>query len=288
MKSLFLICAASALAPIVSAQSGVSGSESSIAPAGNLNSAGGATGSAGYAAETSLAFAGGATASSSANYSFRGGALWSENGFAPPGPAVFGVLQGSGSKAGGDTVTVVGSGFLGGGPISVEVGGAAASGVTVVSDTELSLVTPPGVNVYGNPLGASDVTVGDGLTTATATDAYVYTPALTAPAELRIGAPYEIAMYATPGALIDLYIGVAIPGVVLPIGGLDGAFEMLGFFLSPTSSTFAGPEPQVWGFPLPKDPNLVGLAFQWQGFELTNFAPLTGSFTNRLSTPIGG
>jgi hypothetical protein len=61
----------------------------------------------------------------------------------PPAPTVTGVAPGSGTALGGTPVTVTGSGFSSG-VVSVAFGANAATGLSVVNDTQLTCVTPPG------------------------------------------------------------------------------------------------------------------------------------------------
>lgn len=62
--------------------------------------------------------------------------------FTPAALAVTGVSPATGSTAGGTSVTVTGAGFIPG--LTVTIGGASCSSVSVASSTSLSCVTPPG------------------------------------------------------------------------------------------------------------------------------------------------
>jgi hypothetical protein len=77
----------------------------------------------------------------------------------------------SGSQLGGTEVIVTGSRFLSGTPNDVLFGSLAAQTVTVLSDTELLAVTPPGAEA-----GAVDVTVFNSNGFATIGGAYTYVP----------------------------------------------------------------------------------------------------------------
>lgn len=57
-------------------------------------------------------------------------------------PTVASISPSTGPAAGGTTVTVSGAGFTG--ETGVTIGGTAATGVTVLNDTTLTAVTPPG------------------------------------------------------------------------------------------------------------------------------------------------
>ena len=66
------------------------------------------------------------------------------------GPVITGVSPASGSAAGGDTVTITGTGFTG--ATDVAFGPASAAAMTVDSDTQITATTPPGS-------GTVDITV---------------------------------------------------------------------------------------------------------------------------------
>ena len=77
---------------------------------------------------------------------FVGGISPSDSAVASTAPTVVSLSPAVGTVAGGTTVTVTGSGFFGSGGSGdvsgVTIGGQAATSVSVVSDTELSVVTP--------------------------------------------------------------------------------------------------------------------------------------------------
>ena len=86
-------------------------------------------------------------------------------------PTVTAVVPGSGSPAGGTSVTVTGTGFRTG--IQVEFGGQAATDVDVVSATELTATTP------SHAAGLVDVKVSTPGGSATLADGYTYVAAPT-------------------------------------------------------------------------------------------------------------
>jgi IPT/TIG domain/FG-GAP repeat len=93
------------------------------------------------------------------------GLAWTfANSSAPP-PAVSSISPPSGSTSGGNLVTVKGTGFLPG--ATVEIGGAASS-VDVLSETELTAVTP------GHKAGPEEVVVSDEAGGSTAGPVYTY------------------------------------------------------------------------------------------------------------------
>lgn len=290
MRSTNLLLAVCLLTPAPLAQSGTSGSETSVSPARNLSSAGGRTASESAVAEVELAFATGGEATTSESYRFLGGTVWSGNGFAPTGPVVFGIAQPAGTKDGGLTELVHGLGFQtpGAGVTTASLGGQAAGGVTVLSNSQLSLVTPPGVNPFGNPLGRVGLAVANDHGASALEGGYVYTPALDVAEPPRAGEDFSIHLFAKPGDFQDLYLGLSLPGVALPVAGIEGAWELLGFFASPLSATFASADVTTWTLPVPASPSLVGKTIEWQAYSFGSLAPLSGSFTNRLSTTISG
>jgi uncharacterized repeat protein (TIGR02543 family) len=86
-------------------------------------------------------------------------------------PTVTAVSPSSGSTAGGDTVTITGTGFTGAtGAAAVEFGGTAATSYTVVSDTEITAISPAG------SAGNVDITVttAGGTSTTGSVDQFTY------------------------------------------------------------------------------------------------------------------
>ena len=90
-----------------------------------------------------------------------------------PVPAVTGVSPGSGPSAGGNTVTVTGTGFTG--TSAVAFGTVPATSFTVNSDTSITATVPAGA------VGIDDVTVTTpgGTSATSAADQYVYHPTCT-------------------------------------------------------------------------------------------------------------
>ncbi len=115
-----------------------------------------------------------------------------------------------GPLAGGTTVTLTGSGFLGQ-QVTVTVGGNPASNAMVLDDATVSFVTPPGT------AGPADVTVSDSNGSATLTGGFVYyDPAATGFALLAV-VPSSGPASGTPG-------GVSVVGTGFPNGGFQVAF----------------------------------------------------------------
>lgn len=113
-------------------------------------------------------------------------------------PIVTGISPNSGTAAGGTTVTITGSGFTvpDGHFIGVQFGNAPAASFTVLSDTQISAVAPPGT-------GYQDVTVTTippGTSAVTAADVFTY---VTAPATHFL---VEAQSTATAGAPFSFFI----------------------------------------------------------------------------------
>jgi hypothetical protein len=88
---------------------------------------------------------------------------------AAPTPAVTGIYPATGPMAGGDSVTVTGSGFTG--ATGVNFGSAAATNMTVASDSQLTVTCPA-----ADADGAVDVTVTTptGTSAISAADQFIY------------------------------------------------------------------------------------------------------------------
>lgn len=91
-------------------------------------------------------------------------------GGAPAGPTVTAINPNTGSTAGGESVTITGSGFTGGaaGVTAVTIGGAGASTINVQNDTTLTCVTPPG------SAGTASVEVTTSLGTSASNSLFTY------------------------------------------------------------------------------------------------------------------
>ena len=85
----------------------------------------------------------------------------------PPKPALSSVSPASGPEAGGNTVTLMGSGFVS--PATVSFGGVPATAVTVTGSTTITATAPAGT-------GTADVSVATALGSSTLTGAYAYEP----------------------------------------------------------------------------------------------------------------
>ncbi len=90
--------------------------------------------------------------------------------YTAPGPSitVTGVSPASGLTTGGEAVTITGTGFSGGSAPTVSLGGTAATGVTVVSNTTITATTP------ARAAATVDVSVSRDGATGTGAGVYVY------------------------------------------------------------------------------------------------------------------
>lgn len=100
----------------------------------------------------------------------QGASLGNAFTYLGPVPTITGISPDSGPSSGGTTVTLTGTGFASG--ATVRFGGTAATGVTVVSSTQITAVTPP------RPAGPAtvQVTSTDGQT-GSVINGFTYTPA---------------------------------------------------------------------------------------------------------------
>jgi hypothetical protein len=116
-------------------------------------------------ATTAVGFWLGSSSGSQKKDDVIGAALRASTGTAAP--VVTAISPKSGGVAGGTTVTVTGSGFTS--AISVQFGGADASSMTLVSDTQITATSPPGaagtvdVTVM-TPAGTSAISLADKFT----------------------------------------------------------------------------------------------------------------------------
>jgi IPT/TIG domain len=176
-----------------------------------------------------------------------------------PAPAVTGVSPASGPTAGGNTVTITGTGFTNASAVSF--GPAAATSFTVSSDTQITATAPPGA------AGAVDVLVtvpATGSSTSSAADQYTYlapvcttTVTGTSSKQLTVASGLTCLVNATQNGQVTVEAGAALtvtnstvngtvtatdPGAITYCGATEhGALSVTG----PTSG------PIILGGPLP-------------------------------------
>lgn len=244
-----------------------------------LDAGGGGTASANFAAWISL----GASSEgelSSPSFAAGLGILQTCDPQPTNAPVIFGLTPAFGPKAGGNAFTISGLNFdkFGTGPtLTVDIGGNAATGVSVVSSTELGATAPAGAK------GPQDVTVTTALGADTAAGAYVYTPAVTATPFSSPAGTIELVNYGALGHVFHSYVSPFTTSANTKFGtlliGPAPLLQILG------SVPYAGPDGiTALSLPVPDEPVLVGLTVYFQSLDITSLGPLTGEFTNRAPT----
>ncbi|QDU65129.1 IPT/TIG domain-containing protein [Engelhardtia mirabilis] len=262
-----------------------SASATAIAP--SLTSGGVDADSPGHRAEAALAGPLGAGyRATSPLFELRGGGA----SFAAPVLASAGPLLAAVEPrilvASGDTVALYGAGFATGGTPAVTFAGLAASNVTVVSDTELSVDTPLLTNPFGNPLGPIDVRVTTAAGVAEVDQAAIASPAYVQTSPGRIGGNFTVTHMGQPGATGIPSWATALPGVVIPIGGIGGAIELPIIFFTYGAEILDASGVSSSTYPIPDDPALVGAVLQFQTIIIDSIVPLVASFTNTVDVEI--
>ena len=266
------------------AQGALAGSPSFTALSQELQFAGGTGQSPSFSGEVGAGQLTTGLQGSSPGFQAIGGIVWLE-GVNPGGPPVLFSTDGKGEQVGGEVETLVGLNFTAPGaqvPPTVLVGGAPSPSVFAVQDTSLQFVSPPGVNVFGNPLGQTSISLSNGLGFAFLPDAYVYQPALVAATPAQVGQDFVLQFTAPTATFYIIAVGGSIPGVAIPDPVLAGALELV---VAPTFLTglqFAPTGEAQLVFSLPSNPGLIGKVVEFQAAAIPSVAPLTGSFTNRL------
>jgi len=217
------------------------------------------------------------------------------------GPTISVVAPAAGPVAGGNTVTVLGSGFAGvTGITGITVGGVAATAYTVYSDTKLDLTVP------GSAAGPVPLVVSTATGTATAT--YTYTSAGTRnmqlgnasalpisanSCQLAIGSAGLVrlgAITVVTSETADYSVGTRLPSVPLITGATAPSFGAGGCLLSngsATSPTWLQP-PTVFAASTTYSPALTSLyVFNTAETTLTLPAGLPGARGNILNRSSG-
>lgn len=263
------------------------GSASHTALAPSLTSGGVDAASPAHRAEAALAGPLGAGyRASSAQFELRGGGA----SFAPPSLASSGPLLSAVEprilRASGETVSLHGAGFAGGGTPTVTFAGLPASSVVVVSDTQLTVDSPVLTNQYGNPLGPVDVRVTTSAGTVEVDQAAIASPAYLQTSPGRIGGTFTVTHMGQPGSTGIPSWATALPGVVIPIGGIGGAIELPIIFLTYDAETLDASGVSSSTYPIPDDPALIGAVLQFQTIIIDSIVPLVASFTNTVDVEI--
>jgi hypothetical protein len=200
-------------------------------------------------------------------------------------PVIFGVTPNLGPMGGGTAVTIAGLNFdkFGVGPsVVVSVGGAPATGVVVVSNTQIDAITPAG------PSGPASVVVSSTFGSDTRPDGFLYTPAVLSTPLVSLNGLLEISNVGpTTAILFDAFVS-PLPASI--------PFPPFGTILIDPSLVFNfvedGTYPPPNGFhtlsvTVPNLPVLVGLSLYFQSAVLLSLTPPTIVLTNRSTTLIG-
>jgi len=249
----------------------------------------------GVASSLGLPFS--ATILNSLSFRFQYGVLAEPEAFDPgSGPIVLGASAATGAKGGGDVVTVFGLNFGESGALpKVYFGSARAPESKIRTNSAITVATPPGVNLYGNPLGPVPVTVSTDAGSYTAANIYTYLPALVLAGVPHRGGRFEIRFLGAPGSTVHLATGVKGSGVRW--GPFDGAWELRPGWRWLGRDVFAPNGVARFVLEVPSDAGSLGGLLEFQaicltagsGFESTGGGTLpssAGSFTNRLTVKI--
>lgn len=276
-----------ALATPAGAQ-GVSASESYIELAHATAAAGGSGQSDLHQSESGAGYAVSGPKSASANYQALSGVVWIDSAGLGSGPVILSVLADQGDKLGGDSVQVIGLHLdsPGGGSTAVEFDGVAATGVAVVSDTQIDVVTPPGLSPLGNPKGPVTVKLENDLGSSELEGGFKYLPALVLENPAVPGQKVYMGKHGTPGASWKLYLGTTFPGTGMPYPPFEGSLELLANIMSLGPMQHSTSSYHQTVLTVPNNPALSGLSFDFQALEFSSFAPLAGSFTNVLTVTV--
>lgn len=208
----------------------------------------------------------------------------------PAGRAwLFGIAQARGTKDGGDLVHVYGTGFQSmGAVIDLRFDGVSAGALNVLSDHELTVTSPAGVDPFLNPKGRVVVEARFvGGETQRLADAFVYTPAIVQHAPALVGQTTALELWSPAGSFQQVFYGISAPGLGVAVPPFDGAARLL--LLNGPLSPFvpATSNATTLLLPVPASQALVGLSLEFQGIAIDLF-PLGGSFTNVHTMTLGG
>jgi hypothetical protein len=277
--------AAAVLALAARGQEGVSVSQNYVAIAQAVMTAGGTSASASFTAHQGIGQLATGYLASSASFSTQGGVAFSSATPPTPGqpPTIAQVIPPDADFVGGLTVTVLGTNFTsaGAGLPVVNFDGVPGTGVTVIDDTKLTVIVPPGIEpATGNPKGPIDVEVLTGNGGDILEAGFTYTPASTInPPKPSVGQPSQYKGDAGSPAFFKSDAGVPF-GFGLPIPGLNGTLELLP--LIPIAPFSFQPTGEVIVTFVVTDVSLIGVPINIQGAAVTSLSPLAGGFTNTL------
>ncbi|MFR9750895.1 IPT/TIG domain-containing protein [Nocardia sp. 004] len=186
-------------------------------------------------------------------------------------PVLTSLNPSSGPPAGFDTVQIFGSGFAGAGPLTVRFGATAAS-FTIVSDTQIDAIAPPGT-------GTIEVTVQALLNGTSNPLPYTY-----GGAGLLFFTDGVTNVYSVPqtgGIPTLLATGLVVPTGLVRVGSLLYICDFTAARVSTVPTTGGTPTPLVTGLSLTTDITVAGstLFIANQGTNQVVSAPITGTTT---------
>jgi hypothetical protein len=178
-----------------------------------------------------------------------------------------------GARAGGTPIAIAGLGFAGAGTPVVTIGGASATGVSVVNDALIQATTPAGA------MGAADVVVTNATGTGTLAGGFVFTPAvIVSPSSVAIGGPVAVKNFGFPPSSFATWASNVTTTFDFPPFGTFGIGPSPLFDL--VSGAYPAGAPHTANFVMPNNPALHGLSLYVQSFSLDSAVPLAGTFTN--------
>ncbi len=261
------------------------GSTDTVSVAHGATSSGGVAQSANFALKSGVGQVSTGAASLSTNFQFRGGVTWVPPQITTDAPIVFGVRGGLGEATGAEPVEVLGYNFAqtGAGSNAIAFDGVVAGSTTTLSNTQLSTVTPMGVDANGNPLAFAAVSVSNNLGSDTAANAFVFQPALTSPDFTHVGGAYDLQLYSRPGSFAFVFFGESIPGTAIPISPYRGSLEAI-VGLEIVTPLLGLPTGLLeLNAPVFDNPSLIGATLELQTLTLDDATLSTGSFSNLLA-----
>lgn len=260
----------------------VAGGENATAAAQSILASAGVVAGVDRVVEGGLAQTATGEAMSSASYRLESGVVWTSGPLGSDAPLVVGVRPGVGSKDGGEPVTVVGMNLDPLGAADVAFAGELGSSATVTGSNTISVTTPAGVDLYGNPLAEVPVAVSHALGGHEAADAYAFLPAISVHGDVQVGRGFELSLATEPGALYWVAYGRSMPGSAVTIAPFDGALAVL-FHLVVFDG---GVSPTGWKkLPLavPDEPSLAGAPIDLQLLSITDLNTPAGAFSNSIT-----
>ena len=281
--SLFLASVSAAQEPVpLAVSSGHVAAQPGLAP-GSVRAA-----STSFQGDIALADAPVPFVAASPSFQVRGIALAPASLAAGGAPYVAGAFPARGDADGGEPIELLGWNLTapGAGAATVALEGTPAIPATLLANHRASITTPPGTNGFGNPLGLGSIELVNDLGLASRARGFAHTPALVQLDEAEVGGTWRLGYLGAPGSLEFVYLGASVPGLALPVGGVEGALEI------PTNpkklvqgSADANGEKQHV-LPVPDNPAFVGLTLELQGLSIELVPAVRLRFTNRLELPI--